>query len=104
SAEDEPDLLLEVVAEEARPRDRRGKNAGPGDMTIGQARIDLGEGRRLDANLRVGRADVAAQAPFFQELCEAVADEFGMPVIDMLEARDGGLGVVETFRRDRRRS
>ena len=47
---------------------------------------------------------MAAEVALFQELREAVADERRMRVVDHLELGDGGFGVVETFRRNRRRT
>ena len=61
-AEEQPDLLEQVAAEQRRPGDRRGIDARPGDVAVGQARVDLGVGRRLDQDFGIGRAHPPAQA------------------------------------------
>src|SRR5581483_6340558 len=102
--DEQADLLGEVVAEESRLGDAGGVAARPGDVPVGQARVDLGVARRLDADRRIGGADAAAQALVPEEGLEAVADEGGVLLVDHFEPLDGLVGIVEALRRNRPRA
>src|SRR5690606_25138088 len=94
----EPDLFDQIVAEKLRPGDRRGVEAGRGDVARGTAGVAMAEAGRLEADLRIKGAVAAGDGSALGERREGIDQEAGIALVERHQRLDGGLGIVKQLR------
>ena len=102
--EQEPELLAVVAREQVGPGQGRLVGAGPGDEAVAQARVGASDGIRMDADERIAGAHPSVRRASVDERLQGGAQVIDACGIDLLHARERGIGVGEVGGGDERRN
>ena len=98
--QDERDLVLQIVAEERRPRHGGGIGAGRGDVPVGEARIHMAVGRGGHAQHRIEGAEARVVGKAGLQAAETVHQEARVALVERGERVHRFMGVVVRPRLD----